>query len=68
MTKKKKKKKKKEQSYTEYISFFESQLTKSYSMASQMRQSDSISQGSKMPTSLEKHESALSSDSENEIG
>ncbi|KAG4095944.1 WD40 repeat-like protein [Neocallimastix lanati (nom. inval.)] len=57
----------KEQSYTEYISFFESQLTKSYSMASQMRQSDSISQGSKMPTSLEKHESALSSDSENEI-
>jgi len=58
----------KEQSYTEYISFFESQLTKSYSMMSQMRQSDSISQGSKLPAaSLERHESALSSDSENEL-
>jgi len=60
----------KEQSFTEYLSFFESQLTKSFSMMSQIRQSTSLSQtGSKMPLNSigERHESSLSSDSENDL-
>eukprot|EP00833_Pecoramyces_ruminatium_P001128 jgi/Orpsp1_1/1175160/evm.model.c7180000052838.1 len=60
----------KEQSYTEYLSYFESQLTKSFSVLSQMKQSTSISQtGSKMPLNSigERHESSVSSDSENEL-
>ncbi|ORX43774.1 WD40 repeat-like protein [Piromyces finnis] len=59
----------KEPSYNEYLSYFESQLTKSFSMASQMKQSLSISTGSKMPLNSigEKHEDALSTDSENEL-
>ncbi|ORY68141.1 WD40 repeat-like protein [Neocallimastix californiae] len=59
----------KEQSTSDYVSYFESQLTKSYSLISQMRQSSSISQSSKMPLNSigERHESILSSDSENEL-
>jgi len=59
----------KESSYSEYVSFFESQLTKSFSMASQMKISLSSSNGSKMPLNSigEKQEETLSSDSENEI-
>jgi len=60
----------KEPSYSEYVSFFESQLTKSFSMASQMKVSISSSTSKMLPLNSigEKQEETQSSDSENEIG